>query len=62
MNAFRFAPSVSAKILRLKIYIVQKKVDDARELLIELIKEHPMYASFIFVSLNDEGRPKAINS
>lgn len=52
-DAFRFAPSVSAKILRLKLYIVQRKVDDARDLLVELIKEHPMYASFIFVSLNE---------
>jgi lipopolysaccharide assembly protein B len=52
-DAFRFAPSVSAKILRLKLYIVQKKMEEARSALIELIKEHPMYASFIFVSLND---------
>jgi lipopolysaccharide biosynthesis regulator YciM len=55
-DAFRFAPSVSAKILRLKLFIVQKKVDDARNLLIELIKEHPMYASFIFVSLDEYPR------
>lgn len=52
-DAFRFAPSVSAKILSLKLYIVQKNMPDAQELLVELIKEHPMYASFIFVSLND---------
>lgn len=52
-DAFRFAPSVSAKILRLKLSIVQKKKDDAQSQLIELLKEHPMYASFIFVSLNE---------
>lgn len=52
-DAFRFAPSLSAKILKLKIYLVQAKLDDAKGLLLELIKEHPMYASFIFVSLDD---------
>lgn len=52
-DAFRFAPSVSAKILRLKLSIVQKKKDDAQSQLVELLKEHPMYASFIFVSLNE---------
>jgi lipopolysaccharide biosynthesis regulator YciM len=59
-DAFRFAPSVSAKILKLKLFIVQNQMDDAKALFMELIKEHPMYASFIFVSLdeylNDEGK------
>jgi lipopolysaccharide biosynthesis regulator YciM len=50
-DAFRFAPSVSAKILRLKLFIVQGKMEDANGLLLELLKEHPMYATFIFVSL-----------
>ena len=57
-DAFRFAPSVSAKILKVKIYLIQAKLEDAKSLLIELLKEHPMYASFIFVSLdefNNEG-------
>lgn len=52
-DAFRFAPSVSAKILRLKLYLIQNKMEDANALLIELLKEHPMYTSFIFVSLDD---------
>lgn len=52
-DAFRFAPSVSAKILRLKLYLSQNQMEDAKELLLELIKEHPMYASFIFVSLDE---------
>ena len=52
-DAFRFAPSVSAKILRLKLYLVQGKIEDAKGLLIELLKEHPMYASFIFVSMEE---------
>lgn len=55
-DAFRFAPSVSAKILRLKLFIVQRKIDDARNILVELVKEHPMYASFIFVSLDEYPR------
>ena len=52
-DAFRFAPSVSAKILRLKLYLIQNKIEDANALLTELLKEHPMYTSFIFVSLDD---------
>jgi lipopolysaccharide biosynthesis regulator YciM len=52
-DAFRFAPSVSAKILRLKLYLIQGNLDDAKILLIEILKEHPMYTSFIFVSLED---------
>lgn len=51
-DAFRFAPSVSAKILRLKLFLVQGKMEDANGLLLELLKEHPMYATFIFVSLD----------
>jgi lipopolysaccharide assembly protein B len=50
-DAFRFAPSVSAKILRLRLFLVQSKMEDAKLLLLELLKEHPMYATFIFVSL-----------
>ena len=50
-DAFRFAPSVSAKILRLKLFLVLGKMEDAEGLLLELLKEHPMYATFIFVSL-----------
>jgi lipopolysaccharide biosynthesis regulator YciM len=56
-DAFRFAPSVSAKILRLKMYVQRGKFEEAQLLLIELIKEHPMYASFIFVSLDDYNAP-----
>jgi lipopolysaccharide biosynthesis regulator YciM len=62
-DAFRFAPSVSAKILRLKVYLVQGKMDDAKGLLLELIKEHPMYSSFIFVSLegiNEKAKDREI--
>jgi lipopolysaccharide biosynthesis regulator YciM len=51
-DAFRFAPSVSAKILRLRLYLVLGKMEDANGVLLELLKEHPMYATFIFVSLD----------
>ncbi len=50
-DAFRFAPSVSAKILRLRLYLMDGNIELAKSLLIELLKEHPMYASFIFVSM-----------
>ena len=56
-DAFRFAPSVSAKILRLRLYLVLGNMEDANGLLLELLKEHPMYATFIFVSL-DQFNPK----
>jgi lipopolysaccharide assembly protein B len=52
-DAFRFAPSVSAKILKLRLYLSGGQMDYAKELLIELLKEHPMYASFIFESLGE---------
>lgn len=51
-DAFRFAPSVSAKILRLRLFLVLGNMENANGLLLELLKEHPMYATFIFVSLD----------
>ncbi len=52
-DAFRFSPSVSAKILMLKLHLVMGRMEDAKGLLLELLKEHPMYSSFIFVSLDE---------
>lgn len=52
-DAFRFAPSVSAKILRLKLFLGDGDLEGAKTLLIELLKEHPMYTSFIFVTLEE---------
>jgi lipopolysaccharide biosynthesis regulator YciM len=52
-DAFRFAPSVSAKILLLKLHLALGRMEDAKALLIELLKEHPMFSSFIFVSLDE---------
>ncbi len=57
-DAFRFAPSVSAKILRLKLYLVSGDVEQAKFILLEILKEHPMYASFIFVSLKESFKAK----
>ncbi len=57
-DAFRFAPSVSASILKLKLEIVFGNLEQAKILLIELLKEHPMYAAFVFVSL-EEFNPKS---
>jgi lipopolysaccharide biosynthesis regulator YciM len=52
-DAFRFAPSVSGQILKLKLALVNSDMESARSLLLELLKEHPVYASFIFVSLEE---------
>ena len=52
-DAFRFAPSVSAKILRLKLCLSDGNMERAQSLLMELIKEHPMYTSFVFMSLEN---------
>ncbi len=51
-DAFRFSPSVSAKILKIRLYLVLGKMEDANGLLLELLKEYPMYATFIFGSLD----------
>ena len=53
-DAFRFAPSVSAKILRLKLFLVSGDLEQGKFLLLEILKEHPMYASFIFVSIAED--------
>ena len=45
------APSAWFKLA--KIYDFQGNLEQAKELLIELLKEHPMYASFIFESLTE---------
>jgi len=50
-DAFRFAPSVSAKIFRLKLHLTQGEMEDANILLMELLKEHPMFSTFLFVEL-----------
>lgn len=57
-DAFRFAPSVSANILRIRLLLVEDKMDQAQIQLFELIKEHPMYTSFIFESLSEKVRPE----
>lgn len=55
-DAFRFAPSVSAKILKLKLFLLSGDMDSSKYMLLELLKEHPMFASFVFESLNEKFR------
>jgi len=52
-DAFRFAPSVSAKILRLRLYLHEGDMEQSKSYLFELLKENPIYASFIFESLEE---------
>lgn len=52
-DAFRFAPSVSAKILKLKLCLVGGDMEECIGIFLELLKQHPMYTTFIFVSLDD---------
>lgn len=56
-EAFKYAPSVSAQILELKINLIRDRVEQAKEVLMELLREYPMYTSFVFVSL-EEIHPK----
>lgn len=60
-EAFKFAPSVSAKILSLKLFLVSGDLDQAKFLLLEILKEHPMYASFVFESIAEEFKTKDEN-
>ena len=50
-DAFRFAPSVSAKILRVRHFLAVGNMEEAKNSLFELLREHPIYASFVFESL-----------
>ena len=52
-DAFRFTPSVSAKILRLRLFLIKGRMDDAQGLLLDLLKEYPFYTTFIHASLNE---------
>lgn len=52
-DGFRYAPSVSAKILKLRILLHEGNIDEAKLNLLELLKEQPMYASFAFESLEE---------
>jgi len=50
-EAFRYSPAVSAKILQLKVYLAEGDLDQANGYFLEILKEHPMYASFVIESL-----------
>jgi len=53
-DAFRFAPSVSARILKLKISLTMGDLEQSKYLLNEMLREHPLYTTFIFESLNEK--------
>ena len=59
-EAFRFSPSISAKILQLKYYLITGRMEDAKSLLNEIVNEHEMYINFMFVTLEDfKGKTEA---
>ena len=53
-DAFRFAPSLSAKILQLRLFLIDGETKRTEQLFFEIIKEHPEYTVFIFESLNED--------
>ena len=53
-DAFRFAPSLSAKILQLRLFLVEGEGQAVQQSLFEIIKEHPEYTAFIFESLEED--------
>lgn len=53
-DAFRYAPSVSARIQKIKLLLIEKDQNSARTWLLELLKEYPLFSSFIFVTLETD--------
>lgn len=52
-NALYSTPSVAAKILQVKIDLLHTDEMTAQKHMIEFLREYPLYASFIFESLED---------
>jgi lipopolysaccharide assembly protein B len=52
-DAFRHAPSVSAKILRLKLMLVRGEVESAKSQLVDILNEHSEFVSFLFLTLTE---------
>ena len=50
-EALKHSPSVSVRIQNIKLLLVNHKVTHAQVELLELLKEHPLYGSFVFVEL-----------
>lgn len=61
-EAFRYAPTVSARILRLNFSLHIGDVQRAKEILLELLKENPDYPSFIFESLTSHKNDEAYST
>lgn len=52
-EAFKFAPSISAKILNIKLHLVKGLTEEAKELLMDVLLEAPYYIAFVFSSLEE---------
>ena len=52
-DALRFAPTLSAKILQLRLSLINNETLNVQQLFFEVIKEHPEYAAFVFKSLEE---------
>ncbi len=50
-QAFRFSPSISAKIIQLKLYLITGKMDSAKTLVLEMINEHESFLNSMFHEL-----------
>jgi len=50
-DAFRYAPSVSARIQKINLLLLLQDQNSVRTWLLELLKEYPLYSSFIFITL-----------
>ena len=57
-DAFRFAPSLSAEILQLRLFLIAGDIARVQQLFFEIIKEHPEYTVFIFESLREDFKSK----
>ncbi|MBT3234506.1 MAG: hypothetical protein HN353_00995 [Bdellovibrionales bacterium] len=53
-DAFRHAPSVSAKILRLKLMLIRGEIESAKSQLVDILNEHSEFVSFLFLTLGEE--------
>ena len=54
-EAFQIAPSVSAKILKIKLYLLDKSIEEASRFFLDVIREHPDYSTYIMEELSREG-------
>lgn len=53
-NAFRYAPSVSAQILQIKLQLADGSVEDAKQQMVDFLHEHSVFTAFMFASLGED--------